>query len=112
MRKTYAAIFLCVLFVFSNALAAYSDCAPADHHVDFGAEHHEAPSIHCPDAYLSSTNQAAPITEPRSKKLSRALPAVHAEIASAVLLSRFEDHPFFERFSQQGLFRFKEVFRL
>lgn len=111
MQKKYAAIILSVLFVFSSALAAYRDCTQADHHVDFAAEHHEAPSIRCPDGFLSSSNQAAPSMEPR-RKWSRALPAISANIASTALSTRFEDHPFFEPFSQQGLFRFQEVFRL
>ncbi len=109
--KRKAAIVFSLLFLLVGALAFYSECAHAANHFDVGAGH-EAPSLYCPNAFLNSSSQAASAIQFHSRSFSKLLPALDAHLGSAVLLFRFEDHPFLEPFSRQDLFRFEEVYRL
>lgn len=111
MRKKCAAAILLLLLVMSGALAAYAECSEeANHHV-FGAEH-EDPAIHCPDVYLNSNIQAPSTIKSRSRERSEVSPGIHEKLDSVVLVARFKARPIWEPYSQQGLFRFEEVFRL
>jgi len=72
---------------------------------------HEAPSIHCPDVFLSSNIKAISTIQPHSRNLDKVPPSIH-EKDCVLSVARFQDHPFYESFSQQGLFHFEEVYRL
>lgn len=112
MQKCVAIILL-VLLVISSALAVYGECSQAATHHDFGAEH-EAPAIHCPDAFLNSSIQSASTIQSHRRNWSKikVLPTIQEKRDSFALLARFKDHPFRELFSHQGLFRFEKVLRL
>jgi hypothetical protein len=112
MRKKRAvAILSLLLVILSGALAVYSECAQAAHHLDVGAEH-ETPSIHCPDVFLNSNIQTASTIQSPSRNLGKVLPSIHGKIDSVVSVARFKDHPFWDPISQQDLFRFEQVYRL
>lgn len=109
-RFKVRSVIFCLLFILATALALYSECAQAADHVDFGAEH-EAPSMHCPDAFLLSNSQAALTIRSHSRNLSEVLPSIQQKFDSLVSVARFKGHPFCKPFSQQGLFRLQEVYR-
>ena len=113
MKKKYAVFVFSLLVVIFGALAAYVDCSQAATHHDFNADH-EAPEIHCLDAFLTSSNQSASTIQSHRRNLSKITipPTIQEKIDSLALLARFTDHPFREPFSLQDLFRFEKVFRL
>jgi hypothetical protein len=107
MSRKSTAVILSLLL----ALAAYSECIRAANHVDYGAEH-EAPSIHCLDAFLNSNIRGISTSHSHSRNLSAVLPTMGGTIDRVVPGARFNDHPFRELFSDQDLFRFEKVYRL
>jgi len=112
VKKKCAKVISSLLLVISLvALAANGECAQAANHLDFGAEHN-APRIHCPDAFLNSNIQAATPIWSGSWNLSKVPPSIHEKIKNIVSVAWFKDHPFREPFSQQDLFRFEKVYRL
>ena len=113
MGKKCAAFIPSLLLVISlgGALAGYRERAQAAHHFDLSAEH-EAPSIHCPEGFLNSNIQAAWTIQSHRSNLNKVLPSIHEKIDSVVSVVWFKDHPSWEPFSQQGLFRFEQVYRL
>lgn len=113
MKKKYAVFVLSLLVVIFGALTAYVDCSLAATHHDLIADH-EAPEIHCLDAFLNSSNQSASTIQSHSRNLSKItiLPTIQDKRDSFFPLARFTDHLFREPFSHQGLFRIEKVFRL
>ena len=110
MRSKVVCRVFSLLFL-SGALALYSDCSEAAPDHDFGAEH-EASSIHCPNAAPHSNIRATSTIQSPSKNPSNIPPGIDEKTLSVLLIDRVEDHPFREPISRQGLFRFKEVYRL
>ncbi len=110
-KKRAAAIPSLLFFILLGALAVYGECAQAANHPDLAAEH-EASLNHCPDVFLISNGRAASAIQFHNGNL-KALPSIISEkIDSVVSRAWFKDHPFWEPFSQQGLFRLEEVYRL
>jgi hypothetical protein len=111
MRPKFASITFSLLLVILGLLTAYAECAQAAHHLDLAAGHH-ASLIHCPDVFLNSKSQAVSPIQSHNRNLSEVLPSVD-ERDSFISVAWLNDHPpFWEPFSQQGLFRFEEVYRL
>lgn len=111
MRRTAILRLLCFSFLFSGALAVYSECFLAGTYHDLAAEHASV-SIHCPDALFVPNIQIDLPIQSRGRDLAKVLPSIDEKLNSFVLVARFEDHYFRQSISQQDLFRFEEVYRL
>jgi hypothetical protein len=110
-KKRVAVIPSLLLVILLGALAVWTERAQAAHHLDFSAQH-EAPSIHCREPFPNSNIQAAWTIQSHRRNLNKALPSIHEKIDSVVSVVWFKDQPSRGPFSQQGLFRFEQVYRL
>ena len=109
MKKT--AVVSLVLVILVGAGAAHGECAQAANYLDFSAEH-EAPLIHCPDAFLSSDILAVATVQYHSTDWHKMLPSIPEKKDNIVLVAWFKHHPVWESLSHQDLFQFEEVYRL
>jgi len=108
---TLGVVVITSLLILISGQLCYIECAQDIDRDGIVAEH-EAPSIYCPDVFLSSNVKAVSTIKPHSRNLDKVLPSIH-EKDCVLSVARFQDdHPFYEPFSQQGLFQFEEVYRL
>lgn len=100
-----------LLLIFSAAIAYAADCLEANHHHEYFVED-ESAEIHCPPSALHSDIQTVSKFQSRKHSPSKVPPIIDPKIDRIPLYARLHDHPFWERLSQQNLFRLEQVFRL
>ncbi|MDP2604453.1 MAG: hypothetical protein Q8S00_17985 [Deltaproteobacteria bacterium] len=107
---TFGVVVITSLLILISGQLCNIECAQ---HIDSDGvvAEDEAPSIHCPGDFLRSNIQAVSTIPSHSRNLDKVLPSIH-EKDCVISVARFQDHPFYEPFSQQGLFQFEEVYRL
>jgi len=110
-RKSIGLIFA-FLFILSGAAAAYNHCAQASHDLDSATEHGTS-QIHCPHAVLVSSNQTNLGNRSYSDNIGTTPPSSQLRLAANLFAPwSSKVHLSFDSFSQQGLYRFEEVYRL
>jgi hypothetical protein len=112
MKRKFVVFIFVFLFILSGATAAYSHCAQAASHIDFGAEHHDVPSVNCPDVFLNTSIQVKSGIRLYADNLWKLLPSLPLTGANIVAASWPNNHSLPKPFSRQSLYRFEEVYRL
>ncbi len=111
--KRGTAILSLLFVIFAAARTAYTDCDKVAHNGDFHAEHDATTVIHCPEALLIPSIQAASSTpQSHRRDLNKAISIIQHVPKARIFIARFDDHAFTAPPIHQHLFQFLEVYRL